>query len=140
MNVKNLFKNLLTKAEQDSTTKASLAEQNAKDYAVTVRRLDYANAISPISTNQTTQWTYTAPSDGVLMVNFNASARAYTSSSINGEGYAHITPTFVSGQVMVSEYQVMLSRGDVFVLAGLSANCFAMTNTKFVPYIVGGGN
>ena len=34
--IKNLFKNLLTKAEQDSTTKASLAEQNAKDYTDTL--------------------------------------------------------------------------------------------------------
>lgn len=138
MNVKNLFKNLLTKAEQDSTTKASLAEQNAKDYAISLRYLDYANAIHPLSNSQQSDWTYTAPNDGLLMLNFLATNRNYISTTVNGNRYAHMTPMWTSNINGVSAFQTFLKKGDVFVISGLSATCSLMTNTAFVPFVVGG--
>lgn len=138
MNIKNLFKNLLTKAEQDSTTKASLAEQNAKDYAISLRYLDYANKETPLSTARTSDWTYTAQNDGILMLDFVSTSRGYISTTINGTGYAHFTPLWSTSINGVSAFQIYLKAGDVIVISGMSATCSLMTNTAFVPFVVGG--
>ena len=138
--ITKLLKNLFSKAETDSTTKANLAEQSAKDYAYSLRHLDYANAVKPLSADKKSDWTYTAQEDGLLILHFVATTREYMTASVNGTVVFYITPDYISGSSvpMANVAQVELQEGDVFTITGVKTNGYLGKSTIFVPYKVGG--
>lgn len=136
MKVFNLLKNLWQRAKSYSDSNL----QTSKEYAVSVRNLDYANLENPLSSSVTAQWTYTATKDGILILDIIATTREYLTSTVNGKTTWHFTPMFISNSTipMLSVLQMELSKDDVFVLSGLRSTCYLSPLTNFVPYKIGG--
>lgn len=134
MKVYTILKNLWKSARSYSDN----ALQTSKDYGESLRVLDYDNAISPLSADVTTSWTYTAPNDGILFYPFVCTARSYVSVKVNNVGIHDFAFSYNSSYPSTFGNNVRLSKGDVFSVSGLSSGTKLSSLTKFVPFKVGG--
>lgn len=134
MKVFNLLKNLWQRAKSYSDSNL----QTAKDYGESLRVLDYANAISPLSANVTSSWTYTATSDGILFYSFVCTSRSYVTVKVNDVGIHDFAFSYNSSYPSTFGNNVRLNKNDIFSVSGLSSGTQLSRSTKFVPYTVGG--
>lgn len=88
----------------------------------------------PLSSNQTSNWTYTAPYNGVLYLNFVSSQRSYVSIDWNGARMPHVAITTTSPNALLP-YTMLLKKGDKVQIDGLNSNCYlSATTTSFVAW------
>lgn len=124
---KEWVKDLLTKVLKKNNEKINKSLDK-------VGLLDYANAITPFSSD-VYNTTYTAPKSGVLFLAYtNTASAAYFSANINGVVVASYREPSASTDLpcgMVTA--ISMSKDDVINIVG---GAYAMVNasTKFVPY------
>lgn len=88
----------------------------------------------PLSTNQTSDWTWTAPYTGVLYLSFVSSQRVYITVRWNGAELPHIAIPPANPNALIP-YTILLKKGDTVGVYGLSANCYLHgTLTAFIAY------
>lgn len=137
MKVYTILRNLV------QSIKSSLAE--AKDYAdanlqtsKTFRKPDYNSMIFPIATSQQARWTYTAPSDGYVLLAFFSMYRVYIGIFVNGVRiFDYASSNTNGGGTYASPVTVPLGKGDEIDVQGLNANTWLGTTTAFVPFVGG---
>lgn len=89
----------------------------------------------PLSGNQQSDWTYTAPADGILYLAFASSARTYISVIWNGQNLPDLAIVQPANTlVSVTGYPVFVKKGDVINVNSLSGKCFLTNRTAFVAY------
>lgn len=114
------------------------ALQEAKDYGESLRILDYANTVSPLLSNQTSNWTYTVAKDGELVLGLATNTRTYINVKVNGNTAYSVACTYGNGQPVLP-VSLRVAKSDIVTVEGLSANCYLFKDaTKFIPYKVGG--
>lgn len=92
---------------------------------------DYSNAVSPTTSNITSgSWSYTAPSNGNLHLDFSIVAKGASAASING-----ITVFYEQSESVAYRAVriIPMRKGDTFTISDCS-KCNIVSNTKFVPF------
>lgn len=84
--------------------------------------------LRPLSTNQQSDWSYTAPADGVLYLDFVVTTRTYITVTWNGANIAHFAGAPTSPNA-IYPYPILMRKDDTVRLEGLSSNCYLLAST-----------
>lgn len=88
--------------------------------------------LRPISENQTTEWTYTAPNDGTLYLVFVGTVRSYCSVLWNN-AYIGAVAFADNSAPLANTITVNVKKNDIIKVVGLNTNCYLIsTQTAFV--------
>ena len=89
----------------------------------------------PLSGNQQSNWTYTAPADGILYLAFASTARTYVSVIWNNDNLPDIAIVQPANTLTsVTSYPILMKKGDTVRVNALSEKCFLTNRTAFVAY------
>ena len=77
----------------------------------------------PLSEDQKTAWSYTAPHTGLLYLGFVGTTRAYCAISWN-HAYIGSVAMAQSSIALTQTTTVYVKKGDVIEVSGLSADCY----------------
>lgn len=115
------------------TTGQVLQKSSGTDYATGWADLPLApKSISyPLSADQKSPWTFTAPSIGMLNLMLRSNSRTYIAVYWNGN---NIIGFALSGTQENVTQQVMCNKGDVVEVANLSTNTYLLTGTSFISF------
>jgi len=106
-----------------------------RELKANAHKLDYSSAVTPLSTIRTSDWSYTAPSDGQFTSSIISTTRSYVEISINNVkvGAIALTTNSVPQAVPVS---YVLSKGDTISFTGITADCHISNSyTHLIPFV-----
>lgn len=88
--------------------------------------------IRPLSAEQTTDWTFTAPSDGILYAMVRSQGRKYIGCFWNGEAIGGLAS---DGHNDMLNFQVFCKCGDMVSIEGIdSTHTIINTTTAFISF------
>lgn len=89
----------------------------------------------PLSADQTSNWTWTAPYTGVLYITFISNTRTYCGISWNGVNIGDFCVAGNNQGMSAFVVPVLVSKGNEIFVGNLSSNCYLSgTRTCFIAY------
>lgn len=89
--------------------------------------------LRPLTVNQTTDWTYTAPHDGTLFLTYISKVRHYTSVNWNGAYIGAFSLPTYNEQNYAQTMSIPMAKGDSVSVTGLSPDAYLIqTQTAFI--------
>ena len=83
-----------------------------------------------------TNFTYTAPKNGIIYVNVVQTSRQKIGASINGVFVGQISLTgMTSGNPAIAPFTYFLSKGDIINVNCNSESYIMASGTKFIPFV-----